>query len=420
MLCHRENARSQAILAALSNGTAELTSKDASRTKPSHQELAQGTDDMYDNVIVHEETQDKFDTARTVDHVMTAPISLDAHAAFMHLFKGARSTQSANFCALRSTDERSTDTGSPLQYMARRDILFRTSQSGMETTLDDHIQQVVYYISASPRMNLLLAGTEFQSDAKGILKSIYTGEWCVVGWLASGTSTSKACVTKFLSPGETQTNATHIVLATGRLITLLGYIYGAEAYLPWQLQWQYYLPMTVSLPHIHPMSMLQFANGHIAEWMSPTTTTNIRSWVERRGTLASYIKEHMRITPTMIATLQESSSMRVQGEYLARLASPDLVKVISTPQLTPQGVANGKGSKKKQAKKPMSGLKGYCMTWLQSNKMPCSNPLCVANAVKSRFRHRTEFDAETQQVRSDIVKEAKKLAPAGVTIQVHA
>ena len=313
--------------------------------------------------------------------------------------------------------------------MVREDTLLRTSQSGVEASLDDRITQVIYLLNASPKMNTLLQGTEFQKDPKGVLKAIFTGEWNVPGWLSAGTAALKACITKFLHAHESTNDSSHLVAATSRLIALLAYVYGPDAYLSWQMQWQYQLPMLVSLPHIHPVSMQQFANGHIAEWMSPTTTNNLKSWLERKGTLKAYIQKNMVITAAMMSGLQEASALRVQGEHLARFTVVGTGVADSMPKSASGGTAQGgqtnskganKANKKQGKKSPMSGLRGYCMSWLQTNKMPCANPVCLANATKPRFKHRTEFDAEAHQVRVEIIKEAKVLSPANKPIQVHA
>jgi hypothetical protein len=216
-----------------------------------------------------------------------------------------------------------------------------------------------------------------------------------------------------------------------RQIEIYSHVYGLETYQHWLLQWQIYLPKYVSLDQTHPLAFREFANSHIQEWWSAGTTTKIKSWIERGGSIRSYVLENMDITPLMVTNLQAASIQKLHAELLRRPA------VVHTPAAgnvqgtvigggvfaTGQGpVVGGKGQQGRHPKqggsqpKPMGGLKGYCLTWLRTNVMPCS---CQPGGRFHRpLRHKDEWDNEVPAVRSAVVQEAKRLSP-NVVVKVQ-
>lgn len=79
-------------------------------------------------------------------------------------------------------------------YGKLTDTLFVPKQGGGRYAID--------YISGSPRMELLLADTDFIKGPSGILKAIVLNEWANPGYLSAATSAYKADLSKFLKPGE--------------------------------------------------------------------------------------------------------------------------------------------------------------------------------------------------------------------------
>ena len=295
----------------------------------------------YDNNI---DTNNTIAQQNSATEGLSGAMVLDAHVTLAHLMKGAKSAQSAAYLKLRVSGE-TLRRGLPFAAKGRiADSLFQTNQSGIEASLDEHVMQLIYYLESSLSLKALLSSTEFQKDAKAILKAVLVGEWVVPGWLVSGTGNYKACVTKFLKINESPTDSSHVLAATCRLLEMFGSFYGPMAYRPWQLQWQFELPTMISIPHIHPVSLREFANAHIAEWFSPATTESLKSWLERQGTLEVFILTHQRITPELVQELQLASTMRLQGELLERTAAgPSPPAAVRGPGGDSGGKGKGRG-----------------------------------------------------------------------------
>lgn len=434
-------------MAALSNDRAYLINKGDKARKPTTAETASGNHDHADNIYNKDHTDNTYnedhtdnvvgdsdssflieDNEKSTSSVATtflrSTMDLDAHAMMVHFAKGAKAVHSSTSMQHRCSRESAYECGSPMQIADRFAFLFQVNQSGVDATMDEHITQVLYLVSASPRMGALLRGTEFEKDAKGILKAIFNGEWAITGWLASsaGLASMKACVTKFLKTNETATDSSHVLMATCRLLELIAYIYGPVTYTPWLMQWQVELPRMVNLSFVNPEALKEMANSHVSAWFSPTTTNDLKSELERKGTLANFIMVRQKVTTLMVTELQTNSLMKMQAEFLVKQYAAPHPQQQTQNIKPPFGGGKEKGGKGKGGnKKPMAALKGYCLQWLQRDTMPCQHPNCRpgGKAKHAPLKHRVEFDAEPAQVRAEVVKEAAKLSP-NVVVKVQA
>jgi len=130
----------------------------------------------YDNNI---DTNNTIAQQNAATEGLSGAMVLDAHVTLAHLMKGAKSAQSAAYLKLRVSGE-TLRRGLPFAAKGRiADSLFQTNQSGIEASLDEHVMQLIYYLESSLSLKALLSGTEFQKDAKAILKAVLVGEWVV-------------------------------------------------------------------------------------------------------------------------------------------------------------------------------------------------------------------------------------------------
>lgn len=84
--------------------------------------------------------------------------------------------------------------------------------------LDDWLRNALDLIAGSPRMELLLNGTDFLKDPLGLLKAVLLNEWAGSGYLACSTTSYKADIAKFLKQGESSEDASDLLTGAGRLV----------------------------------------------------------------------------------------------------------------------------------------------------------------------------------------------------------
>lgn len=407
----------QATIVALSNNAAKiLSSKDDAVMKPSLQQTALGElDNVTNSVYVSSSSSVRPSVERLALEALTARLSADSRD---------RQSHSAMFLRCRFTSEPLTSLYMLANLGNRVDYFFTERQPGIVVSVKELVtMKVLYWINMSPSMADLLSDTLFLNDASGILEDIFLGKWKIVGFLASSSASAcKACVTQFLKSNESASNSQDILRATVRILQLLGHILGPVTYRPWQSAFEDTLPTFVQVRQVHPKSMIELVNNQIQSFFSTQATNDIRSLLERGGDLATYIREQMCMTVTMIEALQASSLRYLTSAILesqALAARPPVASSVSNGS-TPKPKNNGKGlAHTPKVPRPMASLKGFCLEWLQGDVMPCTSQKCKlnlhTNAPTARhLRHRPEFDLLPAAQRSVIVAEAKKLTTSGV------
>ena len=405
----------QATIAALSNNSAVVSSsKDAAAPRTSLQQTAQGK-----SAIVIDDCDDSGPSPRVAREVNVALETLVSRLAAVD----QRDTKASSAIFLRcrvALNEPMISSSAPIQLGNRVDYLFNERQAGITVSVKELVtMRVLYWLDMSPSMANLLLGTPFLQDPAGILEDIFMGKWKIPGFLsnASASTSSKACVTVFLKSYETPTSAQHVLNGHIRLLQVLGHIFGPDAYRPWLQTYQHSLPEMTPVAQIHPKAMVELCNNHVHGFFSVHQTNLIKSFVERGGTIAQYISANMVLMPTQVEALTASSFRHLTEDFLksqGMVASPLAVQSSKRPtkRPTPQGTSQGTS----KPLRPMAALKGFCLTWLQADVMPCTNTKCSAAATSSsrHLKHRQEFDALPAVQRSAIVAEAKKLTPSGI------
>ena len=192
---------------------------------------------------------------------------------------------------------------------------------------------------------------------------------------------------------------------------MLGYVLGPEAYRHWYMELHITLREKVAVDTIHPVAMKEVLTHHIRKYFSHGVTNDIKSFLERGGVLADYVRIHQSVSQALVDDLNASSSRKILQAVL---------KPVNTPQVTTPRVNTGGGqgkagkSTKTPAKKHLSGLKGFCLHWLQHGDLPCQGQQCKTG----KLLHRTEWDACTREVRANVLATAKLVSP-GVTFKVQ-
>lgn len=330
-----------------------------------------------------------------------------------------RDTKASSAIFLRcrvALNEPMVSSSAPIQLGNRVDYFFNERQAGITVSVKELVtMRVLYWLDMSQAMADLLLGTPFLQDPAGILEDIFLGKWRIPGFLSNAlaSTSSKACVTTFLKSYETSTSAQHVLNGHIRLLQVIGHIFGPDAYRPWLATYQQ-LPELIPVAQVHPKAMVELCNNHIHGFFSVHQTNLIKSFVERGGTIAQYVSTNMVLTPTHVEALTASSFRHLTEDFLksqGMVANPLAVQSSKRPTKRP----TSQGTSPKPLR-PMAALKGFCLTWLQTDAMPCTNTKCSAAATSSprQLKHRQEFDALPAAQRSAIVAEAKKLTPSGV------
>jgi len=296
----------------------------------------------------------------------------------------------------------------------RVEFYFTERHPGVTVSVKEMVtMKMLYCINLSHDMGELLEDTPFLLDPAGILEDVFLGKWKISGFLSSASAIScKASVLHFLKANESSTHSSHILNGTIRLLRLLGYIFGPDAYRPWVTSYQHTLPESIQVSQVHPSAMLEMCNNHIHGFFTAHRTNHIKSYIERGGTIATFISENMLVMGHMIESLGASSWRHLAAAVLRPPVTTPHVDVQAPKRPPKKGLALPP-----RTPRPLAGLKGFCLAWLQGDVMPCTSTRCksqVNSPVSKKLKHRQEFDLLPAAQRSEIVAEAKKLTPSGV------
>lgn len=414
-----ENVDAQAVLAALSNNAVPLTAKGPEKPVVSRSALAQGEQRnmTYDD---DEPVPNREGSALEPSNVLfafKADTNFDTLA--YNLLRNPK--QSSDPCFWRCTSELISEVGSFANGLgARNSYFFPVKNQGSTPTLEDFLRLTIEVVSASPLMEETLFGTPFMKDATNILKAILLGDWAMPGFLSATSSTgTKADLAKFLKEGESMEDSSCVLASACRVVRLLGYILGPLAYRSWYMELLIQVPEHLHMPTVHAGALKDALTQHLQAFSSVGTTNDIKSYRERGGSLADYVKTNLTFTPSWFDNLVTKSNMRIAQVVLSLPKPVDNkgAKLLTPPATKGQLQSNLRqpAGSNNNAKKPssMTGLKGFCLPWLQSNHMPCSNSKCAQAQGGKGLRHRVEWDAFPATDKELVLVLARKLTPGG-------
>lgn len=434
-----KNVLAQAAMAALTNGTASLSAKTGNSSKVTQQQTAAGKsnedvviDDPIDNhnisMVDNGKSDDTLALLRTFMSSRADVLASNAWAL------AATSKQNSDYVKCRISEKEffnddDNDTHAlGLRRESRLTAYFvPSSDSTTSVSVDVFVARVVQKLDGSQIMKGVLGNCKFIDKPNLYLKHIFLAQFRITGFLSNASSTCEADVGLFLLPNESIDNPHDIVKAQVRLLTMLAYILGPKAYRHWRRSFHEDLDTAVSLGLIHAATLRSFCNNQVQWFFSATVTEDIKSHLLRGGTIEEFVIDKLVLKAWDILNLKSESANRLTSELMLRpLSSPSLSPLLSPgPKSSNTKTKSKDTSKNPKVPSALSGLKGFCLTWMQSDTMPCSNTLCVRHAAQSSskkrgLKHRVEFDALDATQRAAIVAEAKKVAPAGSVVQVQA
>ena len=119
------------------------------------------------------------------------------------------------------------------EQLKRTQYFFPVRFQGVDTSMMELVIQCLRKLECSTVIYEVLRDTPFLESPAQILHDIFVGRFKNVGFMKGASTNCHADVAAFLKPTQSENSAVHLKVAQERVLVMLGFLFGNDAYQPW-------------------------------------------------------------------------------------------------------------------------------------------------------------------------------------------